>query len=246
MVRLAIRAGATVVPVFFHGTNSRVFHAAGRLNPRLCSSPLLIRELLRMRGRTIRADIGEPIPADQLARIAGWPAKTAYVRARTYGVRPASNEGLTGVRPQAAHQQLAAPESSGEMEAEIAALDESQQLLKSGAFTVCIAPASKLPQTLSEIGRLREVAFRAVGEGCGNERDLDRFDDHYQHVIVWNHERSEVVGSYRIGQTDEILPRLGVTGLYTSTLFRYRSSASRRTRSCPRSRPRVCEARVST
>ncbi len=113
------------------------------------------------------------------------------------------------------------PEPAAALAREISSLPESRHLLRSGAFTVCIAPSASLPHTLREVGRLREIAFRAVGEGSGGARDLDRFDEHYQHLIVWNHERQEVVGGYRIGQTDEILPRLGVAGLYTSTLFRY-------------------------
>jgi hypothetical protein len=107
------------------------------------------------------------------------------------------------------------------MAAEIRALDDGDRLLTSGDFTVCMAPAFKLTHTLREIGRLREIAFRAVGEGSGHDRDIDRFDAHYHHLIVWNHQRSEVVGAYRIGRTDEILARLGQDGLYTSTLFRY-------------------------
>lgn len=86
---------------------------------------------------------------------------------------------------------------------------------------VCMGSASELPHVVREIGRLREVAFRAVSEGSGRARDLDRFDGHYQHLIVWNHECGEVVGSYRIGETDRILRRFGIDGLYTSTLFRY-------------------------
>ena len=231
VARLATRADATVLPVFFHGTNSRLFHVAGRLHPALRTA-LLGRELLRQRGQTIAVRIGSVVSPAHLRRFDGARDKTNYLRARTYalgGVRQGSDQGQTrgwfgGARSSPdgqARQRIAEPEPAAALTREIGALPPAQILATSAAFTVCIAPASALTHTLREIGRLREVAFRAVGEGSGSACDLDRFDEHYQHLVVWNHERREVVGAYRVGQTDVILPRLGVDGLYTSTLFRY-------------------------
>ncbi len=70
---------------------------------------------------------------------------------------------------------------------------------------------------------LREITFRAAGEGSGSERDLDAFDGHYGHVVLWNRQQGEVVGAYRLGRTDQVLSRFGRKGLYTSTLFRLRA-----------------------
>jgi putative hemolysin len=75
---------------------------------------------------------------------------------------------------------------------------------------------------LHEIGRLREVTFRAVGEGTGREIDLDRFDSTYLHLFVWDRARSAIAGAYRLGPTDRILAAKGIDGLYSSTLFTYR------------------------
>lgn len=72
---------------------------------------------------------------------------------------------------------------------------------------------------LHEIGRLRELRFRASGEGTGKEIDIDRFDFHYRHLFLWNHEKSEVAGAYRLAATSEVLQTRGASGLYTSTLF---------------------------
>ena len=74
---------------------------------------------------------------------------------------------------------------------------------------------------LDEIGRLREIAFRAVGEGTGRARDLDVFDQTYRHLFVWDRQRHEIAGAYRLGATDEILAASGTAGLYTRTLFDY-------------------------
>jgi GNAT acetyltransferase-like protein len=89
---------------------------------------------------------------------------------------------------------------------------------------VMCARAADLPAVLPEIGRLRELTFRTAGEGSGLSRDLDRFDDTYRHVFVWDRRRGEIAGAYRVGATDEIIARSGVDGLYTRTLFDYDES----------------------
>ena len=81
--------------------------------------------------------------------------------------------------------------------------------------------ASEGPTLLQELGRLREITFRAAGEGTGRHRDLDRFDRYYWHLLLWNRTTQELVGAYRAGCTAEILTAHGIRGLYTSTLFRY-------------------------
>jgi putative hemolysin len=84
-----------------------------------------------------------------------------------------------------------------------------------------MAQATEIPHLLQEIGRLREVTFREVGEGTGKRTDLDRFDRNYCHLLLWNKSKEELVGAYRAGNTAEIIAKHGVEGLYTSTLFRY-------------------------
>jgi putative hemolysin len=108
-----------------------------------------------------------------------------------------------------------------QLDAEIAALPPGSQLVEDGAFQVFCAPAHLIPSVLEDIGRLREVTYRAVGEGTGRNVDLDRFDDHYLHLFAWDRHERSIVGAYRIGETDRVLAREGVDGLYTRTLFRY-------------------------
>jgi hypothetical protein len=96
-------------------------------------------------------------------------------------------------------------------------LPSENRLAVSGEHEVWIANAAQIPSTLREIGRLRELAFRAAGEGTGRSLDLDRFDRHYQHLWVWNTKRREVIGAYRLAGTDVTPPY----ELYSSTLFRY-------------------------
>ena len=104
---------------------------------------------------------------------------------------------------------------------EIARLDDRACLAESGALRVFWATADRIPSTLREIGRLREIAFQAVGEGTGRSIDLDEFDRSYLHLFAWDAEKRQIVGAYRIGRTDRIASTRGVHGLYTRTLFHY-------------------------
>jgi putative hemolysin len=105
--------------------------------------------------------------------------------------------------------------------AEVGTLPGECRLLESGPFQVFCAGAGQIPATLREIGRLRALTFRAVGEGSDHPIDLDRFDERYLHLFSWDREQDRIVGAYRIGQTDHIIAAAGVDGLYTRTLFRY-------------------------
>jgi putative hemolysin len=106
--------------------------------------------------------------------------------------------------------------------AEVVKLDPGRTLVDAGEFSVLQARAAEIPNALHEIGRLREITFRACGEGTGKSIDLDLFDDHYWHLFVWNKTTREIVGAYRFGASGEILPRAGVKGFYTATLFHWK------------------------
>jgi putative hemolysin len=199
VARLARRHGAPVLPAFIEGRNSDWFYRAGRIHPAL-RTLRLPRELLLKRGGRVTIRLGRPISfaPGSAARTSGCHAITLLRQAvETLGARP--------------HL----------IDAEIAALGSDCRLLASGPFDVYCARASQIPTLLEEIGRLREVTFRGVGEGTGKAIDLDEFDNYYLHLFVWNRERKELVGAYRLGLSDEIVAARGVKGLYTSTLFSY-------------------------
>jgi putative hemolysin len=118
-------------------------------------------------------------------------------------------------------EDLIAPRSPEMLAREVDALPETQRLVVTGDQEVWIARADQIPTLLFEIGRLRETAFREVGEGTGFEVDLDGYDLYYQHMFLWHRGRREIVGGYRLGLTDQILASRGVSGLYTSTLFEF-------------------------
>lgn len=108
------------------------------------------------------------------------------------------------------------------LHAELTQLPESARLLTHKEYEVWLAPAQHIPSILQEIGRLREEAFREVGEGTGNSCDLDDFDAHYQHLFIWHKQRHAVIGAYRLGFSDDIMPTRGVAGFYSYQLFDYK------------------------
>lgn len=106
-----------------------------------------------------------------------------------------------------------------DLRSEVQNLEASARLATQGNLEVYLATAQEIPNVLQEIGRLREISFQAVGEGTGHEIDLDRFDEHYLHLFLWDGEEHRIAGAYRLAPTDQIIAQQGPTGLYCSTLF---------------------------
>ena len=223
--RLAAACDAPVLPLFFQGRNSTIFQLAGLVHP-LLRTALLPRELLRRRGGRVVVHIGNLIPPRRLETFAEPHAATDYLRLRTY-VLGGRAERPKPPRRLPRHQPVAAPIASSSLAAEIAHLPPERTLASAKHLDVFLAAGAEIPHVLREIGRLREITFRAVGEGTGKPLDLDAYDAHYWHLFAWNRAKNEVVAAYRLGLTDEILPRFGGDGLYTSTLFRYRDELLR-------------------
>jgi putative hemolysin len=217
VLRLAAWSGAPIVPAAIDAQTSRWFRVAGLIHPWFRTA-LLPRELLRLRNRTITVRLSAPVAPERLAQIPRADARLAYLRARTDALesrkshREAAGLPIVGAVDQAA------------LRRDIASLTEEHALLRTGVYSIFCAPAGKIPAVLQEIGRLRELAFRAAGEGTGRATDLDEFDETYEHLLVWNHDRSEVAGAYRVAATDRLCASGGVEALYTNTLFELSAS----------------------
>lgn len=222
---LVRRTKATVLPVFFPGRNSALFHAAGAVHPRLRTG-LLLREFCNKRGTRVEMRAGSAIPFSKLRKFEDDEALTKYLRIHTFilaGRRQA--DGTAGITTEDAgdlrdrfrferHHQC--------IQAEVRILRERGACLVSqGGFSVYAAHSHEIPESLQEIGRLREITFRQVGEGTGQEVDLDKFDRYYEHLFLWDEEKGRIAGAYRLGRADMILREYGPKGLYTSTLFKF-------------------------
>jgi putative hemolysin len=216
--RLAQSAHATILPLCFHGANSRLFQFAGLVHPRLRTA-LLPRETLRRRACAVRLSIGSPIPASAVTRFPSAQALSDYARARVYVLDGRGRACRTRLHIGRAATPLAAGPSGADLRREIAVRPPERRLMESSGFSVWLTNRSETPCLVEEIGRLREATFRSVGEGTGQSSDLDRFDDHYEHLVVWSETAGEVVGAYRIARTDVVAQRFGARGLYTDSLF---------------------------
>lgn len=225
IARLIRLTSARTVPLFFHGFNSPAFHLAGLIDPRLRTA-LLPQELLNKRGRTIRVAIGGPVKAETVAQFATDREVMDYLRQRTY-VLGSRNSGqlpaLFTIQPPRA--KIAGEVGPERLQEEASRIDPENVLMESADYRVLIAEAAQIPDTLREIGRLREVAFRKAGEGAGRSLDLDRFDRHYLHLWVSHKQTAEICGAYRLAGTDTVA---SPADLYTSTLFRFRPALLRR------------------
>lgn len=221
-------AQADVLPVFFPGKNSLLFQIAGLFHPRL-RTVLLPHELIHKSSQAMSVYIGKVIPWKRLQNFKDNEAITEYLRNCTFflqnRLRPPKRSFSSIMFSRLAAPQLkpVAPEiGAAILRGEIEALPAGQCLIQSGDFAVYLARAQQIPQTLNEIGRLREMTFREVHEGTGQPADLDRFDPYYLHLFLWNNKKSELVGAYRLGLTDIILQNQGAKGLYTTTLFKFK------------------------
>ncbi len=222
---LARKTNATVVPMFFPGRNSLFFILLGLIHPRLRTS-LLPRQLANKKGHTIRVRIGSPLNTKALEPFSTDDVQLIkYLRFRSYLLAERETHRtrrfISLHPPMLPSEPIISAVPAAALAQEIASLPPACKLVAAGDFEVYVAEAAQIPFCLREIGRLREITFRAVGEGTGNDIDLDAFDRYYAHLIMWNVTRQEIVGSYRLGLTDKIAEAYGVRGLYTRTLFRF-------------------------
>ena len=222
--RLVRISKAPVVPMYFRGANSALFQLAGMVHPRL-RTLLLPHELGNKLGARVAIRLGTPLAPAKLATFETDTQLAAHLRLKTYLLSGTSGSSVGAPAETAAEQRtlepIIAPIDPERLSCEIETLPPEMLLVSSGRLRVYCAPTSRIPWTLQELGRLRELTFRAVGEGTGRSADIDVFDDYYEHLFIWNTEKSEIVGAYRLGRTDEISRRFGKRGLYTSTLFDY-------------------------
>jgi putative hemolysin len=224
--RLIRRSGASALPVYFCGHNGAGFQLLSMIHPKLRTA-FLLQELLQQQGKTVEVRVGSKISAGALAAIPHDREATEYLRWRTYLLArrsrpeaswPAAWRSRLAFKVQEAVAAAVEPDLLAE---EVESLPPDRCLAGNGDLAVYLGSAREIPRLLGEVGRLRELTFRGAGEGTGKSRDLDPFDDYYWHIVLWHKTKRELVGAYRAGNTAEILAERGISGLYTSTLFRY-------------------------
>lgn len=217
-VRLALKTGAPVVPVHIAAQNSPVFYGVSMLAKPL-SSLLLPREMFGAARARIELQVGENVPAAALTQSTQQPQRIAQ-QMRTHVYRlPRRRPTVFPTSTAIAHPEPALAVRRALREAErLGETRDGKQIL--------LLDAHADNPALREIGRLRELAFRRVGEGTGARRDLDRYDLHYRHIVLWDEQALTIAGAYRLGEAGPILRERGPAGLYSASLFDYAPAAN--------------------
>ena len=216
---LAQKTKAKIVPIHFEGRNSLPFQAAGMVHPRLRTA-MLPREMLNKAGSTVRFSVGRTIGPQIAKRFETSESLSHYLRLSTYALKGCGKR--QELKPAEVENPLPIISSipSEELRNAVATLPKESQFLTKGEFTVYCQTGEELPECiLREIGRLREITFREIGEGTGQALDLDKHDSDYHQLFLWNSETSEIVGAYRLALIDKIVEKHGKEGLYSASLF---------------------------
>jgi putative hemolysin len=224
-IKIIRKAGVPVIPIYFHAKNSKLFYFLSGLSDTLRTAKLPS-ELLSQKNRTIRVRIGKPITVKEQEGFESledfhqylrrktymlanpYEKKTSYLKARNFYFPKSPERIIDPVEPELMDQEVRGLEKSGD------------QLFSSRNYGIYLADSEDIPNILLEIGRLREITFREIGEGTNKSMDLDRFDSYYKHLFLWDKDRKLIVGAYRMGMGEEIFARYGISGFYVNELFR--------------------------
>jgi putative hemolysin len=226
-VRLIKKAQVPVIPIYFHAKNSKMFYVLSKISD-IFRTAKLPSELLSQKRRVIKVRIGKPISVKDQDTYEDIPSFYEFIRKKTYMLanpfekKHAKILSTRNLKIPKSPKEIISQKSVRYFNREVEKLRENdKRLLESKNYEVFFASAKEIPNILHEIGRLREITFREVGEGTNKEIDLDKFDKYYHHLILWDREASKFVGAYRMGLGNEIYKKHGVSGFYIHTLFRF-------------------------
>lgn len=223
VLKLIHKSQVPVVPIFFHGSNSFMFQVLSTLHPTLRTAKLPS-ELFNKKNKTVRVRIGKPIASKTIAEFEDYKQMGRFLRAKTYALgSPLDVKKF--YRPSL--RALKKPEiivdavPTDLLQEEIRVLNEKGlRIHQQAEFDLFIAFHTDIPNILTEIGRLREITFRAMEEGTNRKIDLDEYDLYYHHLFIWDREAHEIVGAYRLGKGNDIMAKYGKRGFYTYSLFK--------------------------
>jgi len=222
VLKLILKARVPVIPIYFEGHNSLLFQILGMVNP-IVRTALLPSEMLNKSGKKIRVRIGRPITVREQEKLTDINDFGRYLRMRTFSLgiqtEKQKKSGIFQVRHQEPLVQAVPTEL---LVNEVEGLKSSCLLFSFNNHRVFCTPATGIPFIMQELGRLREITYREVGEGTNKSIDLDAFDHYYHHLFIWDNLEKRIIGGYRVGFGNRIMETHGVHGFYISTLFHIR------------------------
>lgn len=211
--KIASKTQSPILPVYIDASNSKSFYILSMIN-RSFATATLPHEMFKAQGKEIGFKIGNPIPYESY-HMPKLSQKEAVKLIRKHFYR--MSKGKSNLLK--VEKGISLAEAPGDIKAEL----RNGQLLgeTSDSKKIILYESPVENCVIKEIGRLREISFRHVGEGSGEKRDIDSYDLYYKHIIIWDDEDLEIAGAYRVGECKEIIEDFDMEGLYTNTLFRY-------------------------
>ncbi|WP_179315896.1 GNAT family N-acyltransferase [Winogradskyella undariae] len=227
-MKLIQKAEVPVVPIYFHAKNSRLFYRLSKISDTLRTAKLPS-EVLTQKRRIIKVRIGKPISLkDQkehptLPEFSEFLRRKTYMLSKTFEDKPKLLDNIQSqLKVSKLPKRIVTPIAPKVMIAEVDKLRVGDcRLLESKNYEVFLAAPKDIPNILREIGRLREITFREVGEGTNEAIDLDKFDTYYHHMFLWDNVQNVIAGAYRMGLGSKIYKRFGIDGFYLQDLFRF-------------------------
>lgn len=211
-LKIASKMQAPILPIHIKAKNSKSFYLLSMLNRSLATATLP-HEMFKGRGKRIDFNIGKPIPFEAYNISLPTSEKIKLLRRHFYKIAKGKRGLFT------TQNDISLPESPSEVKSELKkgillgeTSDGKNIILYESEVENCV---------IKEIGRLREISFRSVGEGSGKKRDIDSYDFYYKHLIIWDEDALEIAGAYRIGLSNEIIEDFDKEGLYSASLFEY-------------------------
>jgi len=221
-LKLIKKASVPVLPVFFTGSNSILFHSLGFIHPILRTAKIPS-ELMNKKNKLIKIKTGHFISVKEQSEYENIERFGRFLRVKTnllnsaLEIKKFFQPGLSfPVKP----EKIVPPLNVEILSKEVENLPDENLLFKQNYFSVYYAPSSAIPNVIYELGRLREITFREIGEGTNKKSDLDEYDLYYYHLFIWDNSAKAIVGAYRIGMGNEIIHQYGKKGFYINSLFK--------------------------
>jgi putative hemolysin len=219
-INIATKTETPILPVFISGTNSKLFHNMGRIYYRF-RLLMLIREMFKLQTHNIALNANNLITIKQLSKFKSIDKMNDFVRLQCYLNDENYFTPWLEDDQQISFKDIIPMADKAVMKTEISELPNEQHLLDFKSFSVYYGYQKQMPLCVQEITRLREITFRTLDEGSGETCDTDRFDATYMHLFIFDNINEEIIGAYRIGQTDLLLKDGDVSQLYLSQMFTF-------------------------
>ncbi|MFW2580558.1 GNAT family N-acyltransferase [Aliarcobacter butzleri] len=212
-LNFAKNSNSAILPIFLDAKNSKTFYTISLIN-KTFSTLLLSNEMFNKKSKNINIKIGQIIPSENITpKGLNKDFLVNLYKKHLYALKKGKKSFF---------------ETQSAIAHPVSKIDLYNELKKSPLLgqtndgkKIYLYDYVEDSIVLKELGRLREISFRKVGEGVNKKRDIDKYDVYYQHIILYDKNELEIVGAYRIGNSDMIFKEFGTKGFYSNTLFQF-------------------------